>query len=171
MTAKPLPSIESLSLVLSYNPDTGALTWIEGIGGKSRCGMSVSSREVQGYFRVKIQGRTFKAHRVAWMLHYGHPPTDEVDHINGDRGDNRIVNLRLANHCQNASNTKLQCNSTSGHKGVYYVPKKRKWRATVISKGIIYRLGYFASRDAAGIAAAEKRSILDGDFYRDLTLR
>ena len=156
-----------MSSLLNYNPDTGELTWLVS-AGRIRSGDVVKSMESQGYLKAKIKGKTYKAHRLAWLLHHGESPPRLIDHINGNRSDNRIANLRLATPAQNSANAKLQSNSTSLLKGVYYVPSKRKWRATVSNQRVIHRLGYFHSKEQAGEAAANKRRELQGEFYRAL---
>lgn len=102
MTAgRPLPPIETLREHLDYNENTGKLHWRTGKGGK-KAGDIVGSLTDDGYIRFTLQGKQWLAHRVAWVLHTGEDPgIMVVDHINGQRNDNRIVNLRLLSHIEN----------------------------------------------------------------------
>jgi len=90
------PPLEELQKTLSYNPVTGYFTKHTTVGKKVRSGDRV-------YISVTIGGRQYQAHRLAWYLYYGREPREgyEVDHINGDKGDNRIENLRELTHSQN----------------------------------------------------------------------
>jgi hypothetical protein len=102
MTAgRPLPALETLQEHLSYNEITGRLHWRTGKGGK-KVGDIVGSPTDEGYIRFTLQGKQWLAHRVAWALYTGEDPgTLVIDHINGQKNDNRISNLRPLTHIQN----------------------------------------------------------------------
>jgi hypothetical protein len=95
-----------VSAIWSYNPDNGCLTWKIDPGTRPMKGRVVSSRQSGGYVTVGYLGRGYKAHRLAWILHYGNWPNGEIDHRNGLRFDNRISNLRDVTHQQNQMNQK-----------------------------------------------------------------
>lgn len=84
-----------------------------------------------GYSHSTIFGKTYLAHRVIWAFHYGEWPDEQIDHINHDRKDNRIENLRLAPHAENMKNLKLDKRNKSGTTGVCWKADKNKWRATI----------------------------------------
>ena len=120
--------------ILDYDPDTGVLTWRERTDIKDAlvrskwnnryagtCAGAVhpgGQRSLTKYRVLGINGRTYRAHRVAWLHVYGEWPPGEIDHANGDGTDNRIANLRLATRAQNCANTKAKKGNVSGIKGV-----------------------------------------------------
>lgn len=89
--------------MLSYDPTTGYFTWLVS-RSKGRAGATAGTRHHQGYVRLKFAGHTVFAHRLAWLVTHGHWPTGEIDHINGDRADNRIANLRDVTKANNQRN-------------------------------------------------------------------
>lgn len=104
---------------LSYNPTTGALISTR----RSNEGIELGSFDLQGYGRLVINGRQFKAHRVIWFIMTGVEPIETVDHINGNRSDNRWSNLREATGIENSRNRKP--NGHLSHKGVQRLPSGR----------------------------------------------
>jgi len=137
---------------LSYDPMSGKLTWMRPAKNKQRlAGDEVGFKGHTGYIRFKFKGQELLAHRVIWALMTGDFPTLEVDHINGDRNDNRWSNLRLVTLAQQRANSKLSCKNSSGFNGVCFNKRICKWRA-------YYRrqhLGYF-DRVEDAVAAARK---------------
>lgn len=112
-----------------------------------------------GYRYMKFRGAPRLAHRLAWLYHFGEEPNGLVDHINGDRRDNRISNLRVATYSQNSANAKLHSRNTSGLKGASYLPKKKRWQASITVRNKQMGLGYYKTKEAAHaayLAAAEK---------------
>lgn len=95
-----------------------------------------------GYRRGAIKEGRFLAHRVAWALFYGDWPTAETDHINGDRSDNRIENLRVVPTKINQRNAKIKANNTSGYCGVSKHKKTGKWTANITVDRVMKHLGY-----------------------------
>ena len=117
-----------------------------------------------GYRQIWFDGKQHMEHRVAWFLHYGEWPDRHVDHINGNRSDNRIANLRLATNSENLCNRRKPRNNTSGYKGVSYVKRYGAYQATIRFDGKNKFLGRFASPEAA--ADAYRRAALKhhGEF-------
>jgi hypothetical protein len=110
---------QELAEKLDYNPDTGELTWKK-LRDSTRIGQKAKALDVAGYIQVNISGNVYKGHRVAWAIHYGRWPVGMIDHINGQRSDNRIENLRECDHqtnCQNMRNG--SCKNSTGFLGVY----------------------------------------------------
>ena len=118
------------------------------------------------YKTIQPGGRNtpkFYVHRVVWEAHNGPiPPGMQVDHINGDRLDNRIENLRLANNAQNNCNVGLKSNNTTGHKGIS-IRKNGKFRVQ-IKYGDVTIDKQFSDLDAAIAFAKEARNALHGAF-------
>ncbi len=108
-----------LRSLLSYNPDTGRFGWLVDRNAKSKAGDPAGCEGSQGYIDLTVDGRKYKAHRLAWLHFYGQWPTKDIDHINGVRGDNRIKNLRLVSNEENSWNrNKANRNSRTGVIGV-----------------------------------------------------
>jgi hypothetical protein len=136
---------------LTYCPDTGMLCWARtGKGRPNRKGYAGYLNPRTGYFNVHIGGKLRQAHVLIWLLVHGELPDKQIDHINGIRNDNRIVNLRLATPQQNAANQRPR--TTRGYKGVIWQESIQKWRARVHVNGKGVWLGSFLSLDEAKVA-------------------
>jgi hypothetical protein len=142
---------------LFYNPDTGILYWKKSFGSRAIEGAQAGYLHQSGYMRVKFEGRNYPAHRMAWLLYYGHAPVGDIDHINGVTTDNRIANLRDVTHRQNLQNRKEH--RAGKHPGVQKVGVK--WRAYIKINRAQTHLGYFATREEA--AKAYERRAKDAD--------
>ena len=108
----------------------------------------------QGYRHGAIYNRLFYAHRVAWAIYRGAWPSDQIDHKNGVRSDNRMSNLRDVAQFVNQRNAKMRVDNTSGHVGVVWNGQCRKWQARIQVKGKRKHLGYFD--DITGAVNARK---------------
>lgn len=176
MTAKNLPSPELLRKLLRYEPDTGKLYWrkrtpdmfVDGKRSAEGCCSNWNSRYsckeaftalVKGYPYGSIFGRDYYAHRVIWSIYYGESAPFQIDHINGDRSDNAIKNLRSVSHAENGRNQKLYANSKSGICGVRWHKQKKRWHAQIAFNGVNKHLGYFTDKSEATAArkAAEAK--------------
>lgn len=170
MTAKRLTAAMAMQL-LDYNPETGLLLWRYRQasvfdGGKKRSAESKAKqwnkryadrragcKSSKGYLHVRIFGRLYEAHRVAWLIVHGRWPRIFIDHKNHVRDDIRIDNLREADHSQNGQNRRcLSKNNTSGFAGVTYLKRHEKWQARIIISGKCIALGNFDSAETASIA-------------------
>jgi len=94
---------DTLRSLVDYDSDTGVFTSRAGRRGVTR-GRTLGRADVTGYFRFMVKGRQYLAHRLAWLYVYGEWPANEIDHIDGDKGNNRICNLREATRSQNCAN-------------------------------------------------------------------
>ena len=104
--SKSLPSVERVQELLHYDPDSGAFTWKRRRGGKAKAGSPAGGYDSSGYLVIEIDRVACKAHRLAWLLSYAEDPGSLlIDHINRDRADNRIRNLRLVDSSGNNLNT------------------------------------------------------------------
>ena len=108
---------ERLRKALDYDPDTGIFTRRYTQGGR-KIGDAAGSTSVHGYRVIKIDGRQYRAHRLAWLYVHGRWPRDQIDHINRDKTDNRIANLREATNGQNNANVGASRRNLRGVRGV-----------------------------------------------------
>lgn len=147
-----------LRLLFSYDPESGEIHWIAKGKGKIKK-KAAGTITNSGYIGICIGPKRFFAHRIAWALHYGEWPKDQIDHINGIRSDNRICNLREATNSQNGKNLKLSKANTSGFKGVSFEKFTGKWKASIKFDGKTINLGRFAEiKDAVHVRRlAEKK--------------
>lgn len=120
-------------------------SWTAKFAGKP----AFSHPDVNGYRVGRVHGVRYKAHRMAWLLVHGHWPTDCIDHINGDRSDNRIANLRDVPKAVNARNAKRRVNCTSGATGVHWNRARQKWRAIIHYDKRCIHLGLFDTIEEA----------------------
>jgi len=155
---------EALRALLRYDASTGVIYWLYRAGvcrtwNTRYAGTAAGSLDTKGYLAIKVNGRLYRAHRLAWILHYGEWPSDEVDHINGIRDDNRIANLRIATHQQQAWNMK-------GHgkflKGVR--KNGRGFMAQIAIRRKTLCLGTYSTEIEAHEAYRRKAAELFGDF-------
>lgn len=167
MATKALPTPEELRQLLDYDPETGSLTWRPrepkmfkpAIRPAERRAANWNARKAgkhalnadngDGYFVGRVWGGVHRAHRVIWAMHYGEWPTGDVDHINGNRKDNRIANLRAATKGENARNAAKRRDNTSGICGVCWHRHSGKWIARIKADGKSVFLGRFANLEDA----------------------
>lgn len=120
-----------------------------------------SSSRLTGYRHVHILGKNYLTHRLIYLMFHGVLPT-QIDHINGNRGDSRIENLRASTRAQNAQNAKTRKDNTTGVKGVY--PFKGKFKAQLQCNKVRYTVGYFNSVEEAKQAIQQKREEVHKEF-------
>lgn len=148
-------TFERAASLLSYSPETGQIIWIDSpakwIPSETEAG---SIHRATGYRHVAVGQTKYRAHRLAWLLHHGEWPKRHIDHINGDRLDNRLVNLRLATVAENMQNRALDKRSKSGLTGVSWDKGTQKWRAKICIDRKQIHLGVFDSPELAAAAYA-----------------
>lgn len=151
-----------IAQALRYNPDTGDLWWRQRGRGR-RLGKPAGFIHCNGYRRINIGGKFLFSHRIAWFLTNGVWPSGQIDHINGIRDDNRLVNLRDVEPFVNSQNQrKPQKGNKTGYLGVSR--KGNRWRAHITVDGKRRCLGYFLTPEEAGSAYIEaKRSLHEGN--------
>lgn len=167
MATKPLPSPAELRQLLEYDPETGVLRWlprgVEHFETPLRCRqwntrfaekVAGTFDRSTGYLCFQLSGRRVLAHRVAWALHNGDWP-NVVDHINGDRSDNRIANLAAGSQSDNMKNLRRYVRNKSGATGVTWDAERGKWFASIRANGKTKGLGRWLVFEDA-VAARQK---------------
>ena len=149
--ANNLVPVERLRSLFDYDPHTGVFTRRVAVGrhGCHRALRKAGTKQNYGYIVIAVDHRRYVAHRLAWLYVYGVWPNNDVDHINGDKGDNRIVNLRLATRSQNMQNVVKHKHNKSGAKGVSWMNTRSKWRAYIFVNYKQIHLGLFSSFTSA----------------------
>jgi hypothetical protein len=146
--------------ILDYNPDTGDFHWKIKPTKNTPIGKKAGGVTNEGYGHICYKGKRYSMSHLAWMYFYGKPPSMYLDHINGNRFDNRISNLREATSAENMQNIrKAPKNSSHGFLGTSFDSEKNKWRARIRVNGVKISLGRFNTpqeANAAYIAAKRK---------------
>lgn len=151
-------TIDLLREIYNYEPDSGKITRRVN-RGKWKSGSQVGTIGKNGYRYVGINGKLYLAHRLIWLYVYGRWPVADIDHINRNRDDNRLANLREANRSENNINSKIQHNNTSGYKGAYYEKRRDYWYSEIwVNSKKIYLGSYGTAKEAGKVyeAAAKK---------------
>lgn len=183
MAVKALPSQEALRQLLRYDPDTGRLyrlpkdpsmfptddprgaAWSAAAYNAANAGKEAfTAKDRRGYLHGKVGGVKYQAHRIIWKLVHGVDP-DQVDHINGNPSDNRLVNLRACTSAENARNYKKRNSGVSKYRGVSWVVRDERWVASinVAGRGRI-SLGGHPDEEAAARAYDKAARELHGEF-------
>lgn len=123
-----------------FNHKDGEFFW-KGKRSGVRYGCAVGSTNGQGYINIMVDGKRYLAHRLVWLYHYGHMPENEIDHINRDKTDNRIENLREVSRSCNMRNTGNYITNKSGVKGVRFADDRGKWMVSIRVFGKDHYLG------------------------------
>lgn len=156
-------NVDRLHELLLYDPVTGAFIWRVQRCGKAMAGYHAGTAS-HGYRTITVDSKKFGAHRLAWAMYYGTWPTGEVDHINGDRSDNRISNLRDVSRKVNQQNRRhASRRAASGLLGASLHKASGLWRASISLNGRAKTIGYFSSAGEAHTAYLEaKRQLHPG---------
>ncbi len=156
---------ERLDELLAYDPETGWFTWRVRTSNRVRVGATAGTPHYRrGYILVRIDGRRYSAHRLAFLTMTGCWPEDEVDHINGDPADNRWTNLRQATHLENGRNLRKMRNNTSGVTGVFWSTQYGKWCSEITAARKKIQLGYCTAFDEAVSARRAAEVEYFGEF-------
>lgn len=139
---------EQVRRLLDYNHETGLFRWKVRRSGNTKLGEFGGCPSGAGYPRISINQQNYVAHRLAWLHYYGEWPAMFLDHIDGDRANNRISNLREADYAQNAHNSRGNPTNSSGYKGVYR-NRSGRWAASICVNYRQRHLGVFDTRELA----------------------
>jgi hypothetical protein len=157
---------ERLRELLAYDPETGAFTWLVSLSRNVPAGRRAGSVRRDGYAQVCIGGVRYMAHTLAWFYVHGEWRVGGLDHVNGDRADNRLANLRRSSPAQNSANSRCHADNVSGFKGVSWHKPTSRWNARIRTGGVNRSLGYFDTPEEAHAAYAKAALEHHGEFAR-----
>ena len=149
---------------LEYDSATGLLRW-KANKKRALVGVVAGTVTTGGYIQIHVNGRRYAAHRLAWFMCYGEWPGEMLDHIDRNKQNNRICNLRLATRSQNGCNRTKQRNSSTGFKGVFRVPSSNKFQALCKIEGVNHYLGIFTTPEEADLAYEQFARKHHGEFF------
>lgn len=156
---------ERLKQLLHYDPETGVFTWLQS-RGKAHAGFEAGTKEPGRYVKIKLDGKQFSGHRLAWLYVTGEQPESLIDHRNGDKHDNRFSNLREARSWENSQNQKTHRTNTSGVKGVCRNRRSGLWEVRCSVRGKNHYIGAFDDLELAEMVVIEFRDTHHGAFAR-----
>lgn len=153
---------EKLKEILHYDESTGEFTWLSKSSKyrKDMVGKQAGSPGANGRVKIKISGKPYQAHRLAWLYVYGVMPEKSIDHINRIHTDNRIANLRLVTHAENCQNRYSRSDSLIKFQGVDFMKRESVYRARITIKGKTITLGYFKTADEAYSAYKQAAAVM-----------
>lgn len=155
-----------LKELLYYNQSTGVFTWKPRPKQRPQwnaryAGATAGSLDTNGYLRITINGSRYSAHRLAWLYITGSWPTNEIDHIDTDKTNNRIANLRDVGKSENQQNKRTaQRNSGTGFLGVHYCRTRKKFVAKITVNSKRLHIGYFETANEASQAYMSQKSMV-----------
>jgi hypothetical protein len=153
-----------LRALLHYDPETGEFRWGKRVRPSIQPGDIAGTLDSQGYRRIIIKGRIYRAHHLAWLYMRGKWCPLVIDHRDLEPSNNRWANLRRATRSQNGANRRVPRNNACGLKGVSR--NGGRWRATIHKKGRTHHLGIFSTPQAAHNAYVQAARKLFGEFAR-----
>ena len=154
---------ERIKELLHYCPDTGTFTWKNRASRRVRIGDKAGCTGTEGYISIRINYKTYSAHRLAFFYMTGSWPVDQVDHINQTRDDNRWTNLRPVTPQENQKNASMHSRNKSGMTGVCWCTQNGKWRAQIRVNEKIKHLGIFGVKEDA--VSARKAANIKYGFH------
>ena len=155
---------QRLKDLVCYDPLSGEIRWRFSQSPRFKPWALAGFTTRQGYIDIKVDGRTYKAHRLAWLYMTGEHPSKEVDHINRVKSDNRWENLRQASRDENQWNASLRSDSTCGVSGVTFNKQSGKWKTQCRANKKRYFLGSYDTKEEAAAAVYRFRMERHGEF-------
>jgi len=162
-------TVERLREVLSYDPETGVFTWLKTLAWRAPAGPIagvIGGHTRRPYLCIGIDRKRYHAGPLAWFYVHGEWPKGLIDHCDGDPLNNRLANLREASDSQNQGNRRLNKNSTSGFKGVYFDKSSGRWAANILKDRQKFWLGCHDTPEQAHAAYCEAAQRIHGEFAR-----
>jgi len=162
-----LPTQEQIKKVVYYNPDNGIFTRKIKTAQCNKAGdVAGGVSAISGYHQISLYGKIHRSHRIAWVYIYGSiPESKEIDHIDGNRNNNSIDNLRIVTSRQNSLNSSKSKNNTSGTTGVTWDKFNNKWTAQICVNYKVIRLGRYKNKEEAIIV--RKMAEIEHGFHEN----
>lgn len=155
---------KELKKLLKYNQSTGIFIWRQSRKGTKKTDV-VGCKQKNGYLQIRVNSKLYKAHRLVWLYVYGYFPKNQIDHINHNKVDNRINNLREVTSQENHKNRKINKNNKSGFNGVYWDNKRNKWIAIVQANKKRNYLGHFTNKNDA--IKVRKKANIEYNYHKN----
>lgn len=162
-----LISQELVKALFNYCEETGLFTRKITTGTKAKVGSIAGSIGSSGYIYLEINGNRYRAHRVAWLYIHGKFSEYQLDHINHDRADNSINNLREVTNKENSYNSSIRSDNTTGYKGVSLDSRSNRYRAYITIDGKQKSLGYYSTAEEAALAYNRASKELFGEYRNE----
>lgn len=158
---------ERLKELLRYDEDSGVFYRRTRTCNRVKVGdVAGCVDKYDGYVRIRADGISYLAHRLAYLYQYGVFPPEKLDHKDCNRSFNKGSNLRLASDSENARNSQIKSSNKSGFKGVHFDKRAGKWRVSVHFQGKQHTVGYYEDLELAGLVATETRNKYHGEYAR-----
>jgi hypothetical protein len=162
-------SQELVKALFEYNPDTGIFIRKLTTGSKAKAGSVAGILNDVGYLELSINSYRYRAHRIAWLYCFGEFPSGQLDHIDGNKSNNALDNLREATNKENAYNKSISVLNTTGYKGVSLDKRSGRYRAYITVNGKQKGLGYYSTAEQASEAYIIEAKKLHGEFFNENT--
>jgi len=143
---------KELKRLMHYDADTGIFTWLVRNSNRMKIGDVAGNKAVRGNIDIRIKGKLYKAHRLAFLYMEGYMPEHLVDHKNGVKTDNRWKEIRHATSTCNMQNSKISSRNKSGYPGVYWKNDHNKWIGQITINGKARYLGFYDDPLEAALA-------------------
>ena len=166
--ANTLEDYQTLKDYIHYDPVEGSFKWIRPTTGRLTIRKNIGSVMLNGYLKLMVNRKSYLAHRAAWFLTYGYIPK-LIDHVDGNKLNNKISNLREATKAQNAQNSTVMENA-SGVRNVTWIKCKKRWRARFLADNNYY-VKTFKDLESAADWAREMKTKLHGEFANYTTYK
>jgi len=166
---RPLPSQKDLRALFDYDARSGSLLWKKPPSKSSvKSGTAAGGIKSGGYISIKLNGLDYKAHRLVYVWHLGEiPSTAQIDHVDGNKANNRIENLRICSASENGRNRPAQANNTEGLKGAYLHENGRSWQSVIRFQRTNHFLGLYKTKEEAHRAYVTAARAIHGTFMHN----
>ncbi len=155
------PTQERLLELFEYNPDVGSFKRLKNMGRNAKKDMIIfGTNNSKNYLLIRVDGYKITSHKLAWIISNGEIPKGlQIDHINRNRSDNRLCNLRAITQMENCHNQTLRSTNVSGYTGVFWHNQSKKWRSKITINYKHIHLGGFDTKEEAYQAYLDAKKI------------